>query len=151
LRSVIGENIELEFRSESHLGSVEADPGQLEQVIINLAINARDATPNGGKLSITTSNIYLDEAYVARRVVVRPGSYVQLVVSDTGSGMEEETQSHIFEPFFTPRNWERVRDSPRYRIRHREAKWWLRLGVQRARPRHRLQNLLAHGGDPRGK
>ena len=101
LRSVIGEHIELDFRSEPNLGSVEADPGQLEQVIINLAINARDAMPDGGKLSITTSNIYLDEAYVARRVVVQPGSYVQLVVTDTGSGMDEQTQSHIFEPFFT--------------------------------------------------
>src|SRR5262249_22638339 len=101
LRSVMGENIELDFRSEPHLGSVDADPGQLEQVIMNLAINARDAMPHGGKLSITTSNVYLDETYVARRIVVRPGSYVQLVVADTGLGMDEETQSHIFEPFFT--------------------------------------------------
>jgi two-component system, cell cycle sensor histidine kinase and response regulator CckA len=101
LRRVIGENIELEFQADTKLGSVEADPGQLEQVIVNLAINARDAMPTGGKLTITTANVKLDESYVDRRVVVQPGSYVQLGVTDTGCGMDEQTQSRIFEPFFT--------------------------------------------------
>src|SRR6266852_6107102 len=93
LRRVIGEDIELELQADTKLGSVEADPGQLEQVIVNLAINARDAMPAGGKLTITTANVKLDESYVDRRVVVQPGSYVQLGVSDTGCGMDELTQS----------------------------------------------------------
>jgi CheY-like chemotaxis protein len=101
LRRVIGEHIEVEFQTDSGLGSVEVDPGQVEQVIMNLAINARDAMPQGGKLLISTANVDLDEAYADKRVVVRPGSYVQLLVSDTGFGMDEETQSRIFEPFFT--------------------------------------------------
>jgi signal transduction histidine kinase len=101
LRRVIGEDIALEFQTDAKLGSVEADPAQLEQVIVNLAINARDAMPTGGKLTITTANVKLDESYVDRRVVVQPGSYVQLSVTDTGSGMDELTQSRIFEPFFT--------------------------------------------------
>lgn len=101
LRRVIGEDIELEFETDAALGSVEVDPGQVEQVIVNLAINARDAMPGGGKLVIATANVELDEAYADRRVVVRPGSYVQLIVSDTGCGMDEQTQSRIFEPFFT--------------------------------------------------
>ena len=101
LRRVIGEDIELAFQTDAKLGSVEADPGQLEQVIVNLAINARDAMPAGGKLTITTANVKLDESYVDRRVVVQPGTYVQLGVTDTGCGMDELTQSRIFEPFFT--------------------------------------------------
>jgi CheY-like chemotaxis protein len=101
LRRVIGENIELEFQTEDGLGSVEADPGQVEQVILNLAINARDAMPQGGKLLIATANMDLEEDYADRRVVVRPGSYVQMVVSDTGCGMDERTLSRLFEPFFT--------------------------------------------------
>jgi two-component system cell cycle sensor histidine kinase/response regulator CckA len=101
LRRVIGEDIELELQADTKLGSVEADPGQLEQVIVNLAINARDAMPKGGKLTITTANVKLDESFVDRRVVVEPGSYVQLGVTDTGCGMDEQTQSRIFEPFFT--------------------------------------------------
>jgi two-component system cell cycle sensor histidine kinase/response regulator CckA len=101
LQRVIGENIELDFQTDPNIGNIAADPGQLEQVIVNLAINARDAMPAGGKLTIATANIDLDEAYADRRVVVRPGRYVQLVVSDTGCGMDRETQSHIFEPFFT--------------------------------------------------
>jgi two-component system, cell cycle sensor histidine kinase and response regulator CckA len=101
LRRVIGEDIELEFQTEEKLGSAEADPGQVEQVILNLVINSRDAMPHGGKLVIATANVVLDEAYADRRAVVRPGSYVQLVVSDTGCGMDEQTQSRIFEPFFT--------------------------------------------------
>jgi two-component system, cell cycle sensor histidine kinase and response regulator CckA len=101
LQRVIGEDIELNFQIEAKLGSVEADPSQLEQIVINLATNARDAMPGGGRLTIATANVSLDEAYADRREVVRPGYYVQLAVSDTGCGMDKETQSHIFEPFFT--------------------------------------------------
>jgi signal transduction histidine kinase len=101
LRSMLGESIELEFRFDQKLGSVEVDPSQLEQVIMNLAINAHDAMPNGGKLTFGACNVALDESYVARRIVVRPGSYVQISVADTGCGMSEEVQAHMFEPFFT--------------------------------------------------
>jgi PAS domain S-box-containing protein len=101
LRRVIGEDIELVTVIEPNLGSVRADPGQIEQVIVNLAINARDAMPGGGKLTIETTNVDLDADYVKRHIPVTPGSYVMLAVTDTGIGMEEETQSHIFEPFFT--------------------------------------------------
>lgn len=101
MRSMLGENIELEFQFDSKLASVEVDPSQLEQVLMNLAINAHDAMPNGGKLTFLVSNVRLDEAYVARRTVVRPGSYVQLCATDTGCGMSQEVQAHLFEPFFT--------------------------------------------------
>lgn len=101
LRSMLGETIELQFHFAADLACIEVDPGQLEQVIMNLAINAHDAMPNGGKLIFSASNVHLDEAYAARRVVVRPGSYVQIAVTDTGCGMSEEVQAHIFEPFFT--------------------------------------------------
>lgn len=101
LQRVIGEDIELDFQTDAKIGSVEADPGQIEQVILNLAANARDAMPAGGKLTIATANVDLDEAYADYRAVVRPGNYVQLSVSDTGCGMDEKTQSRIFEPFFT--------------------------------------------------
>jgi signal transduction histidine kinase len=101
LRRVIGEDIELDFQTDTEIGNVKADPSQLEQVIVNLATNARDAMPEGGKLTIATANVDLDEAYADRRAVVKPGRYVQLAVSDTGCGMDEETRSRIFEPFFT--------------------------------------------------
>jgi len=101
LRRVIGEDIELEFRTEAKRHTVDADPSQLEQVFMNLAINARDAMPAGGKLTIATENLDLDEAYMDRRVTVKPGHYVQIIVSDTGCGMDEQTQARIFEPFFT--------------------------------------------------
>jgi len=101
LQRVIGEDIELVFQMGAKIGCIQADPGQLEQVVINLATNARDAMPAGGRLTIATANADLDEAYVDRRVVVHPGRYVQLIVSDTGCGMDKETQSHAFEPFFT--------------------------------------------------
>jgi len=101
LRRLIGEDIELRAVLATALGTVKADPGQIEQVIMNLAINARDAMPHGGNLIIETENIYLDEGYTAHHIAVKPGAYVLLAVSDTGEGMDEETQARIFEPFFT--------------------------------------------------
>jgi two-component system, cell cycle sensor histidine kinase and response regulator CckA len=80
---------------------VQADPGRLEQVIMNLAVNARDAMPNGGKLTIETGTVHLDESFSARRLGVDPGHHVTLSITDSGVGMDEETQSHLFEPFFT--------------------------------------------------
>jgi len=100
LRRVIGEHIELETVLSPGLGSVRADAGQLEQVIINLAVNARDAMPEGGKLSIRTSNV--EVARSSRlHADVRPGSYVRLTVADTGKGMDAEIMVHLFEPFYT--------------------------------------------------
>ena len=101
LNRVIGEDIDLEMVPGADLGAVKADPGQIEQVIMNLAVNARDAMPQGGKLTIQTANATLDENYARFHDPVKPGEYVMLAIHDTGSGMDAETQSHIFEPFFT--------------------------------------------------
>lgn len=98
---LIGEDISFTFSPKRRLGRILADPGQIEQVIINLCVNARDAMPNGGKLTIETSNVELDEAYCEDHQYVTPGRYVQIIVSDTGTGMDEETKKRIFEPFFT--------------------------------------------------
>ena len=101
LHSMIRENIELRTVLLPQLGRVLADPGQIEQVIMNLAINARDAMPHGGRLTIETTNVELNEAYARRLLTVTPGPHVLLAVSDTGCGMDKETQARIFEPFFT--------------------------------------------------
>lgn len=101
LRRLIGEDIEILFTPGEQLGTVLADPGQIEQVIMNLAINARDAMPKGGKLMLQTANAELDETYSRLHLGVFPGRYVLLTVSDTGVGMDEKTLPHIFEPFFT--------------------------------------------------
>src|SRR3989440_1510643 len=101
LRRLIGEDVELATVLDPTLGHVTADPGQLEQVIVNLAVNARDAMPQGGKLTLETCNIDLDSSYTLEHSLVKPGPYVQLTVSDSGIGMDEETQAHAFEPFFT--------------------------------------------------
>jgi two-component system cell cycle sensor histidine kinase/response regulator CckA len=101
LRRLIGEHIEITFKRSPGLGRVKMDPGQVEQVLMNLAVNSRDAMPHGGSLCIETANVELDETYARQNVFVIPGSYVMLSVSDTGCGMDKETQLRIFEPFFT--------------------------------------------------
>jgi PAS domain S-box-containing protein len=101
LQRLIGEDIALLSVLDPEIDRVCADPGQLEQVILNLAINARDAMPRGGRLTIETMNVQIDDAYVARHPGASPGPHVMLAVSDTGVGMNEETLAHIFEPFFT--------------------------------------------------
>ena len=101
LRRVIGEDIELRSITRSGLGAVKLDPAQFEQVLMNLVINARDAMPDGGVLSIETGNVELDEHYARQHQAVMPGPYVMLAVSDTGIGMTDEVSSHLFEPFFT--------------------------------------------------
>ncbi len=101
LGRVLGENIDLEFHSDPSLWNVQVDPGQIEQVLMNLAVNARDAMPDGGKLTIETANVELDEEYARNHAAVAPGPHVMIAVSDTGAGMDAETRERIFEPFFT--------------------------------------------------
>ena len=101
LNRLIGDNYELASVLSDSLGTIEADPSQIDQVLMNLAINARDAMPKGGTISIKTSNVEIDESYATLHPTVSPGRYVMLTVSDTGIGMDPDTQSHIFEPFFS--------------------------------------------------
>jgi two-component system, cell cycle sensor histidine kinase and response regulator CckA len=101
IRRVIGEDIELLTHLAADLGQVKADPGQIEQVIINVAVNARDAMPKGGKLTIETVNILLDQEFARAHVSVILGDYILLTISDTGIGMDSAVQQHLFEPFFT--------------------------------------------------
>jgi signal transduction histidine kinase len=101
LPRLIGEHIEFAFLPDPKLKTIKADPGQIEQVIMNLAVNARDAMPNGGKLTIRTTNVVIDDSEANRRPPMTPGNYILLAVGDTGHGMDAETKIHIFEPFFT--------------------------------------------------
>ena len=104
LRRLIGENIALTSVLDPDLGNIKVDPGQLSQILLNLAVNARDAMPEGGSLTLETANIDFQTRFVDGRQSVVPGPYVLLAVSDTGIGMDEATRSHIFEPFFTTKD-----------------------------------------------
>jgi two-component system, cell cycle sensor histidine kinase and response regulator CckA len=104
IRRLISENVEITFRRSPDLGWVNMDPGQVEQILMNLSINARDAMPEGGMLCVETANVEIDETCAHQNVYVTPGSYVMLSVSDTGCGMDNETLRHIFEPFFTTKD-----------------------------------------------
>jgi PAS domain S-box-containing protein len=100
LHRLIGEDVKLVTQTEPELASIKADPGQIEQVLLNLVVNARDAMPDGGTLTIRTANVTLDNAYATRHLIT-PGNYVMISVTDTGSGMTDEVKRHIFEPFYT--------------------------------------------------
>jgi CheY-like chemotaxis protein len=104
LTRLIGEDIKLATRLEPELGSVKADPCQVEQIIVNLVLNARDAMPRGGRVTIETANVTLDDETVLKNTSAAAGEYVMLAVGDTGSGMDQETQRRIFEPFFTTKD-----------------------------------------------
>jgi CheY-like chemotaxis protein len=101
---LVGEDIVLSTLCAQNLASIRFDPAQVEQIIVNLAVNARDAIESGGHLTIETSNVHLDAEYAERHVDVQPGDYVLLAVSDDGGGMTEEVRSHLFEPFFTTKD-----------------------------------------------
>lgn len=101
LNRLIGEDIKLVCVLQKDLGNIKVDKGQMDQVIMNLAVNARDAMPEGGQLTIETANVFHDKDYVEHHLAIKSGHYIQLSISDTGSGMTSDTKSRIFEPFFT--------------------------------------------------
>ena len=147
LRRLIDDHIEMITRVDDQLGKVKADPAQIEQVIMNLVVNARDAMPQGGRIVLETTNVVLDSSYSADHTPSKPGHYVMLAVSDTGVGMDPETVAHIFEPFYTTKESGRgTGPGALHRLRHRQAKRRLYLGVQRTRERQHLQGLSAASG-----
>src|SRR5581483_11122057 len=101
LRRVIGEDVELILAAGEPLDPILGDPGQIEQILMNLAVNARDAMPGGGKLILETANLCLDKEYAGAHLAVKTGPHAMLAVTDTGAGMSEEVRARIFEPFFT--------------------------------------------------
>jgi len=150
LRRLVGEHIELKSVLAAGPGAVKADPGQLEQVIVNLVVNARDAMPDGGKLTIETANVAFTDPYTAEQGTLERGRYVMLAVSDTGSGMTPEIRSHILAVLHHERGRQGHRTRARDGVRHRAAERRPGLGVLGARSRHNLQDLSAAPGPGAG-
>jgi signal transduction histidine kinase len=134
LRRLIGEDVQLKSLPAAGLPSIKADPGQIAQVIMNLVVNARDAMPRGGQLTVETTAVVLDQSYADEHLDVTPGPHVMLAVSDSGIGMDKATQAHMFEPFFSTKEV------------HRAAEWRDNLGVQRAGCGNDVQGLLSRAG-----
>ena len=130
LRPLLGDDVEVLIVSKSSSTFVEADPGQLDQIMVNLAVNARDAMPRGGKFILETSAANFDEVFAEQQQSMAAGKYVLLAVSDTGNGMDEATLSRIFEPFFTTKELGRDRSRPGHGLRHRQAEWRTHSGLQ---------------------
>ncbi|HYN09017.1 MAG TPA: PAS domain-containing protein [Vicinamibacterales bacterium] len=144
LKRLIGENIAVVVRASEEVGHVRADPGQIEQVVLNLAVNARDAMPEGGTLLLEVADVRLDESDVRPHATVAPGRYVMLAASDTGTGIDRDIQARIFEPFFTDEgNGERHGTGPLDRLRHRPAKRRLHPPGQRTWPRIDVRGVPA--------
>ena len=127
--SLIGENVALPTQLAPALTRIKADPGQIEQVIMNLVVNASDAMPIGGHLMIETDTVLLDESYPIKAAEMPLGRYVLLAVSDTGCGMDAEMQKRIFEPFFTTKEAGKGTGSAYRGLRHRKAEPWIYLGL----------------------
>ena len=131
VRRLLREDVDLVSHLAPGLGVALADPGQIERIVVNLAVNARDAMPDGGRLTFETTNAAVDEGYAARAGEMRPGDYVVLAVSDTGSGMDAATQARIFEPFFTTKEPGRGHGTRSVdRLWDREAVGWSHHGLQ---------------------
>ena len=144
LRRLIGEGVDTLVIRQAALGSVKADAGQIEQVLMNLAVNARDAMPDGGKLTIETRNVVLDDDHMDRHTYAANGHYVLLAVSDTGTGMDATTQAQRLRTVLHHQAaGARHRPGALDRLRHRQAKRWVHRYLQRGRPGHDLQDLLS--------
>jgi two-component system, cell cycle sensor histidine kinase and response regulator CckA len=133
LHRLIGEDIELKFIPGKGLGRIRLDPMQIEQILMNLAANARDAMPEGGRCTIETSDILLDEEYAAnKKAIIPPGRYAVLSMTDTGAGISPDHLPHIFEPFYTTKPLGKGTGAwPGDGVWNREAESRIRLGLQR--------------------
>ncbi len=148
LEKVIGSNIEIKTNLTANLTLVRADPTQVDQVLMNLCINARDAMPEGGRLIIETGDAAFDEKYCAVQTFARPGHYTMLAVTDTGTGMDAATLDRIFEPFFTTKETGQGNGpGAGYGVRNREPAWRFSAGVQRGEHRHDVPDLSAGNAD----